>query len=160
MLYHRQNWFSDLILRGNRQRPDKLLFCNCLYWDISLLPTCSHTLYCLWSPGISPSFLLSKPWKFHPGPQVTPWAHFFLPFRGPASTPGQWHTLSQNKPWLPPLFHTVEHVKQLSWLSAPVTDLQNGNTFNWSPPTAAWLYYSFIYHLTGKFFHRWVSPLF
>lgn len=31
-LYRRQNWFPHVMLRRNWQRPDKQLFCNCLYW--------------------------------------------------------------------------------------------------------------------------------
>lgn len=31
VLYRQQNWFLHVILKRNWQRPDKQLFCNCLY---------------------------------------------------------------------------------------------------------------------------------
>lgn len=139
-LYHRQNWFPHVMLRRNWQRPDKQLFCNCLYWKtqptemlrhfiLSGLFSCSSSI--TWP--FRHQFCCQNPSMSHPGHQVTPWAHF-LPFQAPASTLGQRHTQSRNKPWPPPPSHTGEHVRRLNWSSAPATDLQNSSTFlNCSP---------------------------
>lgn len=161
VLYRRQNWFLHVILKRNWQRPDKQLFCNCLYRKTSACRNAKTPgsfrlvliLFMIYNCStFSPPFCSQNSWMFYSSHQVTPWTHF-LPFQAPAGTLEWWHMRFQSKSWLPPPFRTGEHVRQLSWLSAPETDLQNSSTFvNWSPLTATQPCYTSIYWLTAQFF--------